>query len=41
MAQQPDGKVLLGGTLTSIGGVTRNNLARINVNGSLDTAFSP
>jgi uncharacterized delta-60 repeat protein len=41
MAQQPDGKVLLGGTLTSIGGVTRNNLARINTNGALDTTFNP
>jgi uncharacterized delta-60 repeat protein len=37
---QPDQKILLGGIFTSISGTTCNNIARINTNGSLDTAFS-
>ncbi|MFN3758606.1 MAG: T9SS type A sorting domain-containing protein [Algoriphagus aquaeductus] len=36
-----DGKILIGGWFNSYNGVTRNNLARINSNGSLDTAFNP
>ncbi len=43
---QPDGKILLGGdftTLTPNGGlpVTRNFIARMNPDGTLDTAFNP
>ncbi len=38
---QPDGKILLGGTFTSVGGVPRNRIARLNSNGTLDTAFDP
>ena len=43
---QPDGKILIGGLFTSLapnGGptVTRNNIARVNADGSLDTAFNP
>jgi uncharacterized delta-60 repeat protein len=43
---QPDGKILVGGDFTSIspnGGatVTRNRIARLNPNGTLDTAFDP
>ncbi len=43
---QPDGKILLGGQFTTLapnGGatVTRNNVARLNSNGTLDTAFNP
>jgi uncharacterized delta-60 repeat protein len=43
---QPDGKVLIGGdfrTLSPNGGppVTRNHLARLNPDGTLDTAFNP
>lgn len=41
IAVQPDGKILAGGTFTSLGGVTRNYLARLNTNGTLDTAFNP
>lgn len=37
---QPDGKVLIGGTLFSVNGVTRNNYARLNSNGSLDPTFN-
>src|SRR5450432_3679458 len=43
---QPDGKILIGGdftTLSSNGGaaVTRNHIARLNPDGTLDTNFNP
>src|SRR6267143_6960283 len=43
---QPDGKILIGGTFTTIspnGGVAvaRNRIARLNPDGTLDTAFDP
>ena len=43
---QPDGKVLIGGDFTKVspnGGatVTRNHIARLNPDGTLDTAFDP
>lgn len=38
---QPDGKILIGGGFSSIGGVTRHGLARLNTDGSLDTTFVP
>jgi uncharacterized delta-60 repeat protein len=43
---QPDGKILIGGTFTTLspnGGVpvARNNIARLNPDGTLDTAFNP
>jgi uncharacterized delta-60 repeat protein len=43
---QPDGKILLGGDFTTLspnGGaaVARNNIARLNADGTLDTAFNP
>src|SRR5207245_5423149 len=38
---QPDGKILIGGSFTLVLGVTRNNIARINTDGTLDTAFNP
>jgi uncharacterized delta-60 repeat protein len=43
---QPDGKILIGGDFTSLapnGGpaVTRNRIARLNPDGTLDTAFNP
>jgi uncharacterized delta-60 repeat protein len=38
---QADGKILLGGRFTTIGGVQRNYIARVNPNGSLDTFFNP
>ena len=41
LALQTDGKVLLGGDFTTIGGQTCNRIARLNVNGSLDTGFNP
>ncbi|HEX8250727.1 MAG TPA: FG-GAP-like repeat-containing protein, partial [Pyrinomonadaceae bacterium] len=38
---QPDGKIVIGGLFNNIGGMTRNNIARLNANGSLDTTFNP
>src|SRR6266446_2737026 len=43
---QPDGKILIGGEFTTLspnGGaaVTRNRIARVNPDGTLDTAFNP
>ncbi len=38
---QPDGKILIGGDFTMVQGVTRNRIARLNADGTLDTAFNP
>jgi hypothetical protein len=38
---QPDGRVVIGGDFTHVDGVTRNYLARLNADGSLDTSFNP
>jgi len=38
---QLDGKVLIGGDFTQINGVTRNYIARLNTDGSVDTTFDP
>lgn len=40
-ALQADGKLLVAGELTAYDGVTRNGIARLNADGSLDTAFDP
>jgi uncharacterized delta-60 repeat protein len=40
-AVQPDGKILIGGSFTSVLGVPRNNIARLNPDGSVDLAFDP
>jgi uncharacterized delta-60 repeat protein len=39
IALQPDGKILIGGFFTGYNGTTRNSIARLNGNGSLDTSF--
>jgi uncharacterized delta-60 repeat protein len=40
MVEQLDGKIIVGGTIPNYGGTTgRNNLIRLNSNGTLDTAF--
>ncbi len=39
MALQPDGRILIAGTFTSINGVPRTGIARLNADGSLDTTF--
>jgi uncharacterized delta-60 repeat protein len=46
IALQPDGKILVGGDFTTIGGggtgsTSRAHLARLNSDGSVDTAFNP
>ncbi len=37
---QGDGKIIIGGRFSSVNGATRNSLARLNSDGSLDTNFS-
>ncbi len=39
MVGQPDGKILIAGSFTSVNGLTASYLARLNANGTLDTAF--
>jgi uncharacterized delta-60 repeat protein len=41
LAVQPEGKTLVGGSFTVLGGQTRNRIARLNADGSLDTTFNP
>ena len=38
---QADGKVILGGNFYSIAGAERHNLARLNIDGSIDDTFDP
>ncbi|HEX8197062.1 MAG TPA: FG-GAP-like repeat-containing protein [Pyrinomonadaceae bacterium] len=38
---QSDGKILIGGIFTAVGGTTRNRIARLNADGTLDTSFNP
>lgn len=38
---QSDGKILIGGEFSSYDATNRNAIARINVDGSLDTSFAP
>jgi uncharacterized delta-60 repeat protein len=40
IAVQPDGKIVIGGYITGIGGAVRNNIARLNPDGSIDAAFA-
>jgi uncharacterized delta-60 repeat protein len=41
LAVQSDGKILVGGSFTQIGGQTRNRIARLNPDGTVDTTFNP
>ena len=41
LSVQLDGKIICGGVFTSINGVTRNRIARLNGDGSLDASFNP
>jgi uncharacterized delta-60 repeat protein len=41
IAQQPDGKIIIGGAFTTVKATTRNRAARINSDGALDTTFNP
>jgi len=38
---QSDGKIIIGGALTSYNGTSRKRIARLNANGTLDTGFHP
>ena len=45
-AVQPDGKIVVGGSFTTFapfggGSVTRNRIARLNIDGTIDNAFNP
>jgi uncharacterized delta-60 repeat protein len=39
-AVQPDGKILIGGSFTTVLGVARRNIARLNTDGTLDFLFN-
>jgi uncharacterized delta-60 repeat protein len=41
IALQTDGKVLVGGSFATFGGQARNNIARLNTDGTLDNTFDP
>jgi uncharacterized delta-60 repeat protein len=41
LALQPDGKIVIAGDFTSVNGIARRSLARLNVDGSLDLTFTP
>jgi len=41
LAVQKDGQVLIGGSFSAVNGVTRQNLARLNEDGTLDKTFIP
>ncbi|MBB5036309.1 choice-of-anchor D domain-containing protein [Prosthecobacter dejongeii] len=41
LAIQPDGKILIGGDMEPVGGITREGIARVHADGSLDLAFAP
>ena len=41
IAVQSDGKILIGGSFSSINGIARNRLARLNADGALDSTFTP
>lgn len=38
---QPDGKIIIVGDFTTVNGITRNHIARLNTDGTLDTSFDP
>src|SRR5262249_7072532 len=40
VALQKDGKVIVGGLFSTVNGVQRQNLARLNTDGSLDASFA-
>ena len=41
IALQSDGKIIIAGSFTSYNGTSRNNIARINTDGTLDASFNP
>src|SRR6266700_1951701 len=41
LALQADGKIVVGGVFTGLGGQSRNYIGRLNADGTLDTSFNP
>ncbi len=41
LAVQTDGRILVGGRFTTLGGQTQNYIGRLNADGSLDSSFNP
>jgi uncharacterized delta-60 repeat protein len=41
LAVQPDGKIVVGGHFTTLAGQARNNIGRLNSDGTLDAGFNP
>ncbi|MFT3780965.1 MAG: immunoglobulin domain-containing protein [Nibricoccus sp.] len=41
VALQPDGKILIGGSFVAYNGTARQGLARLNIDGTIDSSFSP
>jgi len=41
VAVQSDGKTIIGGSFTTVNGVSQPKLARLNTDGTLDTSFTP
>src|SRR6266704_2101633 len=41
LAVQADGKILVGGNFSTLGGQSRNYIGRLNADGTLDTSFNP
>ncbi|MBN8458004.1 MAG: choice-of-anchor D domain-containing protein [Verrucomicrobia bacterium] len=41
LAMQPDGKILAGGLFSTLGGLPRNRIARIDTDGTADPTFNP
>ena len=39
--RQSDGKIIVGGSFLRVNGVSRNDLARLNADGTLDNSFNP
>lgn len=38
---QADGKIIIGGSFTSVNGTTRNRIARLNIDGTVDSSLDP
>jgi uncharacterized delta-60 repeat protein len=41
LAVTPDDKIIIGGNFNSVNGYSRNGIARLNADGSVDTTFNP
>ena len=41
LALQPDGKTIVGGQFSSVYGASRNGIARVHTNGTVDVTFAP